>query len=287
MADMFIKKVHITPYMAACFLETNPRNRSMKPHKIRLLEEAIKNGEWEVTHQGIAIDENGKLLDGHHRLTAIVNTGIGVDMMVAFNAVESTKIDIGASRNDRDSLYMSGMIEKGSTEYVNVTYPLLTFIGNISFGQERARAMTSLEKHYAFKKYEDDITPIVNISNKYAKGKARGAAVLYAELCAYRAGVPIEVLEKWHSIVSTGDFYVEGDDEKTKAGRSVLLFKNFIESRSSLNGGIGVAKTTAEEKVNKAESSIYYYHHNIHVKKIYGKRFYPDLIFSEDDIRRA
>lgn len=285
MADMFIKKIHITPEMAAGLIETNPRNRSMKAYKVRLLEESIKNGDWEVTHQGIAIDENGKLLDGHHRLTAVVNTGIGVDMMVAFNAVESTKIDIGTSRNDRDSLYMSGTIEKGSTEFVNVTYPLLTFIGGMSFGQDRARCMTSMEKHRAFKKYEDDITPIICIAKKYTSGKARSSAILYAELCAYRAGVPIDVIEKWHSIVATGDFYVDGDDKKTRAGRSVLLFKNFVEAKYNPNGGFNNAKTAVEEKISKAESSIYHYYHNTPVTKIYGKRFYPDFVFSEFDLR--
>lgn len=58
----------------------NPRKLSKK--QVAHFAHHIKNRTFEVTHQGIALDENGKLVDGQHRLTAIVNTGVEVQMLV-------------------------------------------------------------------------------------------------------------------------------------------------------------------------------------------------------------
>ena len=283
MPEMYLKKVHVTPEMAAEWLSTNPRNRSIKEFKVKQLEEAIRSGNWELTHQSIGIDENGKLVDGHHRLTAIKNTGIGVDMLVIFNAVESTKIDIGVSRNDRDSLYMSGIIDKNSVEYRCTTYPLVTFIALRSFGQGRSRTMTSDEKHILFKKLESDLTPVLNIINSHSAGKGRSSAIAYAMVCAFRAGVGIDDLDLWHKIVSTGDFYIEGNDKKTRAGKSVLLFKNWNDSTAA-PGVIGSVKATGDEKVRKAESSIRHYVNGNCIAKLYGELVYPEIVVTEEDL---
>jgi hypothetical protein len=42
----------------------------------------IKRGEWIPTHQGVAFAKSGKLIDGQHRLEAIVEANIPVEMLV-------------------------------------------------------------------------------------------------------------------------------------------------------------------------------------------------------------
>ena len=100
-------------------------------------------------------------------------------------------------------------------------------------------------------------------------------------LCAYRSGVSIETITKWHKIVETGDFYVDGDDELTRAGRSVLLFKKIANE----NTQISVTRATAEQietVLKKAMSSIYHFSKKKPISKLYGELVYEDVPVVEE-----
>lgn len=73
----------ITPNMARAYLERNTQNRALRDTVVKNYAEIIKAGDWLLTHQGIAFDVSGRLLDGQHRLSAIVMSGIAVEMSVA------------------------------------------------------------------------------------------------------------------------------------------------------------------------------------------------------------
>src|SRR5262249_29433317 len=59
------------------------------------------NNNWKLTHQGICFDANGFLIDGQHRLHAIVMAGKSVQMIVAHNrgAAFHDPIDRGRARS--------------------------------------------------------------------------------------------------------------------------------------------------------------------------------------------
>ena len=72
---------NITPKMAAEMLERhlNPENqRRQSQSVVESYARAMRAGQWLLTHQGIAIDTNGELVDGQHRLSAIVASGATV-----------------------------------------------------------------------------------------------------------------------------------------------------------------------------------------------------------------
>ena len=87
----------ITPEWAQFVLDTsNTDNRKLRRHWVNILADAINRGEWQITHQGIAFDKNGILLDGQHRLSAIVKSGKSVSLYVmtglqpeAFKAIDA------------------------------------------------------------------------------------------------------------------------------------------------------------------------------------------------------
>lgn len=274
MAEMYFKKMVVTPEIASVWLLTNPRNRSIKLIAKNKLVADIKNGAWEVTHQMIAISPEGKLIDGHHRLEAIVESGISCEMWVAFNAPESSKIDHSVPRTDQDSLYMANIIEKGSIEYFNLTYPAITYMVAVSNGANAAKSLTAADKHILYLKYQSLIDPIMSIVRKFKGNKTnsrgRSASVTYAMICALNAGVPQNTIYDWYYILATGDFYKEGDDYQTKVGRSVLVFRNYLEGTAT-----NMNLTTKEEVFRKAQSSLYHFSHNHIVTKLYGMQTYP------------
>ncbi|WP_020500436.1 hypothetical protein [Sciscionella marina] len=104
----------ITPQKAETMLEANTSNRPLSKPVVRAFAEAMRRGEWQVTHQGIAFDTNGVLVDGQHRLAAIVAAEQPVEMTV-FTEVPADTFDVldtGKRRNAADVLAIEG--EKSS-----------------------------------------------------------------------------------------------------------------------------------------------------------------------------
>jgi hypothetical protein len=96
-------------------LEANTSNRSVSKATVRAYAEAMRRGEWQVTHQGIAFDTDGVLRDGQHRLAAIVEADQPIELMV-FTEVEPGTFDVldtGKRRNAADVLAIEG--EKSAT----------------------------------------------------------------------------------------------------------------------------------------------------------------------------
>ena len=62
----------ITPPMAALLLGNNGANRKLNKRHVDFLSDQIKSGKWQKIGQTIVIAKDGTLMDGQHRLTAIV-----------------------------------------------------------------------------------------------------------------------------------------------------------------------------------------------------------------------
>lgn len=98
----------ITPEMASDFLSQNQGNRAIRRSWVMELARRMSEGEWEITHQGIAFDTLGNLVDGQHRLHAIVLSGASVTMAVtsgiAPKGAIGLPIDEGVKRSISDQL---------------------------------------------------------------------------------------------------------------------------------------------------------------------------------------
>ena len=86
--------INITPAMATKLLDSNIGNRPLRKHVVHNLKCAFMRGEYTMTHQGIAFGENGRLLDGQHRLTAISQLAEG-----EFPMLVTTGLDDEAFKN--------------------------------------------------------------------------------------------------------------------------------------------------------------------------------------------
>jgi hypothetical protein len=92
--------VIVTPEMAKQWLLKNNFNRPLKPKLVDNYVRQIEAGNWRRTHQGIAFDEEGVVLDGQHRLHAIIRTGQSLPMLIFLNENQSAheSIDGGKPR---------------------------------------------------------------------------------------------------------------------------------------------------------------------------------------------
>jgi hypothetical protein len=130
----------VTPDIARSWLAMNDKNRHVRNTLVKSYASAMKRGEWRLTHQPVAIDDAGQLLDGQHRLMAVLLSGVSVEMLVCFDAERETIdcIDVGAKRSLGDILSMDG--DKAST---------LRFITNIVF-TDRPPSMQQAERVLPF-----------------------------------------------------------------------------------------------------------------------------------------
>jgi hypothetical protein len=117
----------ITPAKAADMLAANTTNRPLSKPTVRAFAEAMRRGEWMVTHQGIAFDVKGVLVDGQHRLAAIVEADTPVELTVFTDVAEGTfdVLDTGKRRNAADVLAIEG--EKSATMLAAMVRTVLLF----------------------------------------------------------------------------------------------------------------------------------------------------------------
>jgi len=101
----------VTPDVAIRWLENaNPNNRAVSDAHVARLARDMSEGRWILTHEGIAFDPQGRLLDGQHRLWAVIESNQPVEMHVFFNLTPEALmvINTGKPRSLADVLRISG-----------------------------------------------------------------------------------------------------------------------------------------------------------------------------------
>lgn len=93
----------ITPEMAAVMLTWNDRNRSITQSSVDRYARMMSAGRWHFTGQPIIFSAK-RLIDGQHRLAAIVKAGIAIDALIVFGAPDDSFafIDVGRVRTAAD-----------------------------------------------------------------------------------------------------------------------------------------------------------------------------------------
>lgn len=100
----------ITPLVAQRYLEKNNANRPLSIRTIRELAQAMENGEWQVNGEAIKFDIDGNLIDGQHRLNAIIKSDRPIKTFVLrdLSADSFKTLDTGKKRNNADTLGILG-----------------------------------------------------------------------------------------------------------------------------------------------------------------------------------
>jgi hypothetical protein len=96
--------------MAASWLASAHPNRALSRMRVRRIAAAIRGGLWQVNGATIVVCQENKLLDGRHRLSAIVEAGESVQSFITIgvDALSFPTMDQGRKRSASDILSMSG-----------------------------------------------------------------------------------------------------------------------------------------------------------------------------------
>lgn len=108
--------VRVTPTKAKEWLDLNDGNRIISPKVVAAYARDMAKGDWLFNPSPISFDTDGKLVDGQHRLLAVIQSGMPQKFHVAYNIPREHRkvIDIGRKRSVADNLVMDYGIKNAS-----------------------------------------------------------------------------------------------------------------------------------------------------------------------------
>lgn len=114
----------VTPEMAMELLKRNINNRRLSERTVGYYAEQMRNNEWRLTGQGISISENGVILDGQHRLEAVVRAKTPVKFLIIYGVKDDTfaNYDVGKNRSFGDVFDIQGIPYSSLVSSIIVSY---------------------------------------------------------------------------------------------------------------------------------------------------------------------
>lgn len=100
----------VDPELAQAWLDRNQHNRGMRWRLVAQYARDMSAGRWQLTGEPVKFDHSGNLLDGQHRLQAVVEANAVVPMLVVWGLSPATQqvMDTGAKRTTADALGLAG-----------------------------------------------------------------------------------------------------------------------------------------------------------------------------------
>lgn len=130
--------VDVTPDLAGRLLGNNTGNRNVRPTVVSRYARDMATGAWQLNGETVKVDVNDRVIDGQHRLMAVIESGVTVRMLVVYGlpAAAQETVDRGIGRNVADALRLRGeqnvnilagaicqsVVLKSPTPSMNATY---------------------------------------------------------------------------------------------------------------------------------------------------------------------
>lgn len=192
----------ITPQRAKQMLDNNiENNRNVRPQTVELYKQQMLKGNWIGRHPGTyTVNKQGKLLDGQHRLKAIVESGVSVYGYIATvdDSVMPT-IDEGRKRTAGNAAHVFGIQNANNVVAAIRIYRALKN-GRIT-SKDTLTNLDMIELYYKDKERIDHV--VSNSSTLYSRNKMISTSLISA-LWMYFDDIDSEGAESFISQLITG-----------------------------------------------------------------------------------
>lgn len=241
-----IKEIIMTPEMAKTYLEANVSNRPLRRRRVMEYAKAMETGEWSSdVVDPICISVNGNLMNGQHRLMAIIMSNKSIPMYIQYGLPEDhyKYIDSGLPRNLADRInvvnrtnvasltHPAYATEKGKARIVSAIQ------GKIASDRKTAdRECDALLIDYIHSNY-DKLNKAVLRGQKMRKAMGKGSLKAYAYCCW---------LIDWLGIGDKLDDFVDEFSKEISTDYNVQYVKNAMMKRMvQINGALTYPETVA------------------------------------------
>lgn len=238
------------------FCDENPTERKNRPvhqSQVNKYVQDMRAGMWGRNHQGIAFDRDGILMDGQHRLWAVVESGITVMMPVTWGLDREAQltIDSGLKRTTADVAAIAGFIDV-TPLHVGIVKAMVRGVAATKPSYTRLQEIALLREH------EDAITYTLNL---FPKKKIQGisrAPVLAAIARAYYTQDDAKV-QRFAEVLKTG---ITSDEKE----HVIITLRNWLMTTKS-DGG-----TSALEAHGKTSRALQAYIRGEKIRILYAAK---------------
>lgn len=194
--------MRINADIARHLLEKNKSNRPIRLGVVKKYAREMADGRWYLTHQGIAIYDNGDIADGQHRLMAVIESGVEIDTLVTFGIKRpaSLGIDQHAVRAAHDAIKIASG-KNVDKDIIAITRCLMVEIQPVVNSAIRPSASEIYD-------YYLENQSIIDYGKSFSERKVRGvtAAPVAASIAAaiFRGEDKIKI-DRFCEVISTGE----------------------------------------------------------------------------------
>lgn len=215
----------VTPDMARTYLKSNTHNRPLDAARVSKYAADMRAGRWLVSPETISFDEHGVLLNGQHRLGAIVESGVTVKMLIVMGMSPESLliIDRGKPRTTAQNV---GLMGKKNPKYVTA------WANAAKFTLTGTQAAPFVEAEII--RLYDELEPAIDFAVLCGKSAVSRGPVGAAVLIAYGKN-PVEVskffkafneganLQPGSALLAAYKFYFQGAAVKSDTRPDITL----------------------------------------------------------------
>ena len=176
------EELEVTPEVAREWLASMAPNRRLSNTNLNNMIHAMEEGRWHTDGSPIKFDQVGRLIDGQHRLFAIIHTGMPQTFLVVWGVSEMamTTLDTGKTRSRADVL----LIHDPNIVDVNNTAAAATMMLRWEKGARnnnlRNEYLSNDEVVVFYDEHKDDILDAVKHGRKLQHGVGAGSNQAFA-----------------------------------------------------------------------------------------------------------
>ena len=199
----------ITPIMAQAWLQNQEVNRPIRKDGVNKIATDIIAGNWCVNGETIVILENGKLKDGQHRLTAIIQANCPIPSVVVRGVPNDARIhDVGARRTTVDIAKMNRLEGITAKKQVHAAVRALFAFREMINGYSVHNVGTILTDSELMRFLSENEQMLGNALEacygSCSKNITARGGVIAATFAALSAGIQVDELQPFFNVVSKG-----------------------------------------------------------------------------------
>lgn len=241
---MKFKDTTITPRYAQQLLARNEGNRAIRSNMVNRYAAMMLAGRWLENGDVIRVGKTGRLLDGQHRLLAVVESGIPIRCGLVLDVDEATfsTIDTGGSRTARDIVAMSGRANAG------IATPTAAQLWRIIHGVQKNTAVPPTYLVEILNRWpEIDHAASRSAGSETARGLLTPAVLSMAYLYLHAVANKPELAERFVTGMNAGEGLVSGDPILALRQRMINLRQGSVRSAARTVWGAVVRTIDALE----------------------------------------
>jgi hypothetical protein len=222
--------IAVTPAMAQLWMQRNDQNRTLSKNLVNQLTQDILQGRWVMNGETIKFDREGRLIDGQHRLQAVIQSNTAVDMWVVdgLEPMSQMTIDIGRPRTAGSQLQIGNIPNANNVASIAACLIRWATCPHVVWGGQNMPSKAHIVE-YAMQRAED--LNWGSLQGRQAYQASRIRVVAYATVAV--AARAADLAEEWHAFHETlivGANLSEGDPR--------LALRNYgVRKQTNMVGG--------------------------------------------------